>query len=175
MSDGEKTRGYHGGSVDSVISVDEVARQAAAIAEDITLEHLDQLAGNESFVSIRNLVAGYGQMEILHDLDLRVGKGQSLCLIGPTSPHVDQQLCLIQLRTHAHCTWKIIFCWSAARQPSQKPPGVCTAVANSLALGTGRFLQRRQGSRPAARSDDCLAGALPLRSFVANILYGLLF
>lgn len=83
MSDGEKTRGYHGGSVDSVISVDEVARQAAAIAEDITLEHLDQLAGNESFVSIRNLVAGYGQMEILHDLDLRVGKGQSLCLIGP--------------------------------------------------------------------------------------------
>jgi branched-chain amino acid transport system ATP-binding protein len=30
-----------------------------------------------------NLVAGYGQMEILHDFDLRVGKGQSLCLIGP--------------------------------------------------------------------------------------------
>ena len=58
-------------------------RQAAAIAEDISLDQLDELAGNESFVSIRNLVAGYGQMEILHDLDLRVGKGQSLCLIGP--------------------------------------------------------------------------------------------
>ena len=83
MSDKEKTRGYHGGSVDSVISVEEVNRQAAAIAEDISLEQLDELAGNESFVSIRNLVAGYGQMEILHDLDLRVGKGQSLCLIGP--------------------------------------------------------------------------------------------
>ncbi|MCP4390234.1 MAG: ABC transporter ATP-binding protein, partial [Gammaproteobacteria bacterium] len=34
-------------------------------------------------VSINNLVAGYGQMEILHNLDLRVGKAQSLCLIGP--------------------------------------------------------------------------------------------
>jgi len=83
MSDKDKTRGYHGGGVDSVISVEEVNRQAAAIAEDITLEQLDELAGNDSYVSIRNLVAGYGQMEILHDFDLRVGKGQSLCLIGP--------------------------------------------------------------------------------------------
>ncbi len=83
MADKEKTRGYHGGGVDSVISVEEVNRQAAAIAEDISLEQLDELAGNESYVSIRNLVAGYGQMEILHDFDLRVGKGQSLCLIGP--------------------------------------------------------------------------------------------
>jgi len=83
MSDNDKTRGYHGGDVDSVISVEEVNRQAAAIAEDISLEQLDDLAGNESYVSIRNLVAGYGQMEILHDFDLRVGKGQSLCLIGP--------------------------------------------------------------------------------------------
>jgi len=83
MTDSDKTRGYHVGGVDSVISVEEVTRQAAAIAEDISLEQLDELAGNESFVSIRNLVAGYGQMEILHNLDLRVGKGQSLCLIGP--------------------------------------------------------------------------------------------
>jgi len=83
MSDKDKTRGYHGGGVDSVISVEEVNRQAAAIAEDITLEQLDELAGNDSYVSIRNLVAGYGQMEILHDFNLRVGRGQSLCLIGP--------------------------------------------------------------------------------------------
>ena len=74
---------YHGGSVDSVISVEEVTRQAAAIAEDISLEQLDELANNEPHVSIKNLVAGYGQMEILHNLDLRVGKAQSLCLIGP--------------------------------------------------------------------------------------------
>jgi branched-chain amino acid transport system ATP-binding protein len=83
MSDQEKTRGYHGGGVDSVISVEEVNRQAAAISEDISLEQLDELAGNEPYVSIKNLVAGYGQMEILHDFDLRVGKAQSLCLIGP--------------------------------------------------------------------------------------------
>ena len=83
MSDSDKTRGYHGGGVDAVISVEEVTRQAAAIAEDISLEQLDELAGNKPHVSIKNLVAGYGQMEILHNLDLRVGKAQSLCLIGP--------------------------------------------------------------------------------------------
>jgi len=79
----KKASGYHVGGVDSVISVEEVTRQAAAIAEDISLEQLDALAGNKPHVSIRNLVAGYGQMEILHNLDLRVGKAQSLCLIGP--------------------------------------------------------------------------------------------
>jgi branched-chain amino acid transport system ATP-binding protein len=79
----KKASGYHGGGVDTVISVEEVTRQVAAIAEDISLEQLDALAGNKPHVSIRNLVAGYGQMQILHNLDLRVGKGQSLCLIGP--------------------------------------------------------------------------------------------
>ncbi len=83
MSSDEKVRGYHGGNVDSVISVEEVTRQAAAIAEDITIGQLDELAGNEPHVSINNLIAGYGQMEILHNLNLRVGKAQSLCLIGP--------------------------------------------------------------------------------------------
>jgi len=82
-SEAKKASGYHGGGVDSVISVEEVTRQAAAIAEDISIEQLDALAGDKPHVSIKNLVAGYGQMEILHDLDLRVGKGQSLCLIGP--------------------------------------------------------------------------------------------
>ena len=76
-------RGYGSGGVDAVISVDEVTRQAAEIAEDITLDQLDALAGNQPHVSINNLVAGYGQMEILHNLNLRVGKAQSLCLIGP--------------------------------------------------------------------------------------------
>ena len=79
----KKASGYHGGGVDSVISVEEVNRQATAMAEPISLEQLDELAGNKPHVSIKNLVAGYGQMEILHDFDLRVGKGQSLCLIGP--------------------------------------------------------------------------------------------
>ena len=78
-----KVTGYHGGSVDTVISVDEVARQAAAIAEDITIEQLDALANNAPYVQINDLVAGYGQMQILHNLNLRVGRAQSLCLIGP--------------------------------------------------------------------------------------------
>ena len=79
----KKASGYHGGGVDSVISVEEVNRQATAMAEPISLEQLDDLADNKPHVSIKNLVAGYGQMQILHDFDLRVGKGQSLCLIGP--------------------------------------------------------------------------------------------
>ena len=81
--DKKKASGYHGGGVETVISVDEVTRQAQAIAEEITLEQLDDLAGNDPYVKINNLVAGYGQMEILHNLDLRVGRAQSLCLIGP--------------------------------------------------------------------------------------------
>ncbi len=81
--DKKKASGYHGGGVETVISVDEVTRQAQAIAEDITLEQLDDLANNDPYVKINNLIAGYGQMEILHNLDLRVGKAQSLCLIGP--------------------------------------------------------------------------------------------
>ncbi len=85
MSNGKEKgiRGYHGGEVDAVISVDEVERQAAAIAEEISIEQLDELAGGDAFVSIENLRAGYGQMEILHEINLRVARKQSLCLIGP--------------------------------------------------------------------------------------------
>ena len=83
MSDEKGVRGYGAGEVDAVISVDEVERQAAAIAEEISIEQLDALVGGDPFVSIENLRAGYGQMEILHDINLRVGRKQSLCLIGP--------------------------------------------------------------------------------------------
>ena len=76
-------KGYGSGSVDAVISVDEVARQAAEIVEAISIEDLDNLVGDEPFVSVDNLHAGYGKMEILHNFNLRVGRRQSLCLIGP--------------------------------------------------------------------------------------------
>lgn len=84
-ADGKAGRaaGYHMGDVDSVISVEEVARQAAEIAEEISVEMLDALAGGDPYLSIENLRAGYGQMEILHSINLRVGRRQSLCLIGP--------------------------------------------------------------------------------------------
>ena len=80
----KKISGYHGGSVDTVLSVDAVAKEAAQLAKDRpTVAHLDELIKGDSFVSIDGLLAGYGKMEILHGLDLRLGEGQSLCLIGP--------------------------------------------------------------------------------------------
>lgn len=81
---GKRTGGPGAGLVSAVISVDEVMRQAGAItAEAPSPAHLDGLAGNEPFVSIEHLRAGYGRMEILHDFSLRAGRGQSVCLIGP--------------------------------------------------------------------------------------------
>lgn len=77
------TTGYHSGSVDTVISVDEVTREVAKIADEISVSQLDSLVVGDVFVKIDDLRAGYGQMEILHDINLRVGRGQSLCLIGP--------------------------------------------------------------------------------------------
>ncbi len=76
-------KGYGSGGVEAVISVEEVTRQAEAIAEDISVADLEALTQGESFVSLNDLHAGYGQMEILHGINLRLGKKQSLCLIGP--------------------------------------------------------------------------------------------
>jgi branched-chain amino acid transport system ATP-binding protein len=79
-----KSVGYHGGTVDTVISVEEVNRQAAALAEaGVPPERIAELGGPEPYVKIENLRAGYGKMEILHDFNLQVGRGKSLCLIGP--------------------------------------------------------------------------------------------
>jgi len=82
---GKKTAtGYHMGSVETVISVEDVNRQAAAMASGgVTQERVASLANNAPYVTIENLRAGYGKMEILHDFNLQVAKGQSLCLIGP--------------------------------------------------------------------------------------------
>ena len=46
-------------------------------------EDLKKLSPSDIYLTINNLSAGYGKMEILHNLDLFVGKAQSLCLIGP--------------------------------------------------------------------------------------------
>ncbi len=80
----KKTTGYHQGSVDTVMSVDAVEKAAAAMSGTRpTHQDLWRLAGDDPFLMVENLVAGYGAMEILHNVDLAVGKGQSLCLIGP--------------------------------------------------------------------------------------------
>lgn len=79
----DRIHGHGTGSVDTVVSVDEVERDADALASRPGAQHLRELAGGEPVLSIEGLVAGYGKMEILHDVDLYVARGQSLCLIGP--------------------------------------------------------------------------------------------
>ncbi len=80
---GGGANGYHDIDADAVISVDEVTRQAEAMAEGVSLEKVAELANNVPFVSIEHLNAGYGKMEILHDFNMQVARKQSLCLIGP--------------------------------------------------------------------------------------------
>ena len=75
---------YGLGPVDTVLSVDEVERQAAKLAaEGPSREQLSELVDKEPLLAIEGLRAGYGKMVVLHQFDLLVGAGQSLCLIGP--------------------------------------------------------------------------------------------
>jgi branched-chain amino acid transport system ATP-binding protein len=69
---------------DGELSVDAVAREAAQlVGEGTSRERIAELAGGKPLLTIENLHAGYGKMEILHGVDLQVAAGQSLCLIGP--------------------------------------------------------------------------------------------
>jgi branched-chain amino acid transport system ATP-binding protein len=80
----KRARGYHDLKVETVISVEDVAREAERIArEGPSKARIAELAKNTPLVAIDDLRAGYGKMEILHDFNLQVAKGQSLCLIGP--------------------------------------------------------------------------------------------
>jgi len=80
----KKISGYGAGDVNVVMSVDQVAKEAANIAsKGPSKSDLDKLAKNDAFFQIEDLRAGYGKMEILHNFSMRVGQGQSLCLIGP--------------------------------------------------------------------------------------------
>ncbi|HUT48980.1 MAG TPA: ABC transporter ATP-binding protein [Alphaproteobacteria bacterium] len=83
-SGGGKAAGYGLGAVDTVISVDDVVREAQALTlESPDPSALDALLTGAPALTIDALDAGYGQMQILHGFNLRVGAGQSLCLIGP--------------------------------------------------------------------------------------------
>ena len=76
--------GYGSGGVDVVMSVDQIAKEAASISASAPKTgELEKLASDNTYLSINNLRAGYGKMEILHDFNLRIAQGQSLCLIGP--------------------------------------------------------------------------------------------
>ncbi len=86
-NDRDETDMIHGhgtGTVDTVLSVDEVAREADQLVQDRpTVEKFAALADHAPLLTIENLNAGYGKMQILFDVHLQVRKGQSLCLIGP--------------------------------------------------------------------------------------------
>jgi branched-chain amino acid transport system ATP-binding protein len=80
----KKARGYHMGRVDTVISVDDVIREAQKISErGPSKADIAKLAGSVPYVVIDDLRAGYGKMEILHTFNLQVARKQSLCMIGP--------------------------------------------------------------------------------------------
>jgi branched-chain amino acid transport system ATP-binding protein len=78
-----RTIGYHLGAIDTVLSVAEIDRQAAALRGEVTREQLHALANNRAYLTIDGLCAGYGKMQVVHDFSLAVARGQSLCLIGP--------------------------------------------------------------------------------------------
>ena len=81
--DSKRAGGYHGGSVETVISVEAVTEEAKAISQAVSKDDLLALAGNDPYLVLEDLRAGYGQMEILHGINLAVARKQSLCLIGP--------------------------------------------------------------------------------------------
>jgi branched-chain amino acid transport system ATP-binding protein len=53
------------------------------LPHSISREVLIGLAPGTPALSIDGLVSGYGNMEVLHGIDLRLARGQSLCIIGP--------------------------------------------------------------------------------------------
>ena len=57
--------------------------QYSVLGEAPGSEDLRKLSSSDVHLTIKQLSAGYGKMEILHNFDLFVSKAQSLCLIGP--------------------------------------------------------------------------------------------
>ena len=60
-----------------------MSNQYEVLGKAPTPDDLKKLSPDEIHLTIKNLNAGYGKMEILHNFDLFVNKAQSLCLIGP--------------------------------------------------------------------------------------------
>ena len=60
-----------------------MANQYGVLGKAPEVKDLQKLSGSNLHLQIKNLSAGYGKMEILHNFNLLVDKAQSLCLIGP--------------------------------------------------------------------------------------------
>jgi branched-chain amino acid transport system ATP-binding protein len=79
----QSARGRKGGSIRDY-GLDGADVDAVERAEDgPDLARLETLVKGAPLLALDQLHAGYGNMEIVHGLNLRVGKGQALCLIGP--------------------------------------------------------------------------------------------
>jgi len=60
------------------------SRSASSLPVPPDISRLDELAGTLTpRLCIDRLNAGYGRSEVLHGVSLRLGAGQSLCLVGP--------------------------------------------------------------------------------------------
>jgi len=59
------------------------ARERTTGEGGVPVSELDRLAGATPLLAIDRLHAGYGRMEMLRDVSLRVARGRSLCLVGP--------------------------------------------------------------------------------------------
>ena len=60
-----------------------MSNQYEVLGKAPAAEDLKNLSSKDVHLTIKDLNAGYGKMEILHNFDLFVSKAQSLCLIGP--------------------------------------------------------------------------------------------
>ncbi|MDB5409646.1 MAG: branched-chain amino acid transporter [Rhodospirillales bacterium] len=83
-TDTPRISGYGFGKVDTIVTADDVAREAALLADTApSRDEIAALVGGPPLLTVDGLVAGYGKMEILHGIDLQIAAGQSLCLVGP--------------------------------------------------------------------------------------------
>ena len=79
----KRAGGYGEGEVAPAMSAEAVAREAGELGDGVSRDEVLMLAGPDPILELRGLVAGYGAMEILHGVDLAVGRAKSLCLVGP--------------------------------------------------------------------------------------------
>lgn len=81
--DHKRAGGYGEGQVAPAMAVEAVAREAEELGSGVARDEVAALAGPDPLIEVRDLHAGYGDMEILHGVDLALGRAKSLCLVGP--------------------------------------------------------------------------------------------
>lgn len=81
--DHKRAGGYGEGQVAPAMAVEAVAREAEELGSSVARDEVAALAGPDPLIEVRDLHAGYGDMEILHGVDLALGRAKSLCLVGP--------------------------------------------------------------------------------------------